>query len=608
MRVSSTSHGILFLRGVGDGRVLARLLALVLIGAVLGVAWADEPYRPEVPILKVAHEGDPVPGILEATFGYLWPPQIDAAGNVLLRAWMYGPGIDESNDTAIWLGQPGALEMVVRDGQQAPDMPEGVVYTDVGYFAVVSETGWIAFTAVIAGPGITEYENDLAVFCGPPGDIRKVLQAGDPVPEVGPEITISAEESLGAGLSDAGTLTVGAGLAGPDLPLWHRAYWIGSRDALELALWEGMPAVGCPECDPDVVMEWVTDISHNDAGQMAFAGGLSGSGIYPINDRGRWFGSPGDWEMLHREGQAMPEFGDLVTIRSISGIQAFNKHGDKVDRIRLLGPVITDENDWVLLAGQPEPMEQVAREGDLTPEAETGFYIASLSGALVNDRHEAFYRGALSDGEPGVYSGFGVYFGPYDDPVLVLESDQAASYFEQGLVFRTVSYALSLAVLNDVGDIVSYTQVGLPEDEEGLTDVLWLRRAITAQWVPIVWSGLEIEGRTVTPDELGNLAYYWWGTGGGDGEPQSFNDLRHMVVKTQFTDGTDGIYRMGPPLLGDTDGDGQVAAAELAAFANCVTGPGGEYTDGCAPLDLDLDGDVDLRDLAPLQAMVGEAR
>ncbi len=198
MRVNRTSLGAPPPLGVGDGHLSTRLLALVLIGAVLGVAWADEPYRPEVPILKVAHEGEPVPGIPEATFGYLWPPQIDAAGSVLLRAWMYGPGIDESNDTAIWLGQPGALEMVARDGQPAPDMPEGVVYSDVSPFAVVSETGWIAFTAVIAGPGITECENDLAVFCGPPGDIRIVLQAGDPVPEVGPEIGSRSESTSAA--------------------------------------------------------------------------------------------------------------------------------------------------------------------------------------------------------------------------------------------------------------------------------------------------------------------------------------------------------------------------------------------------------------------------
>src|SRR4030042_6292452 len=35
---------------------------------------ADEVYRPAVPILKVAHEGDPVPGVPGGTFAYVSPP------------------------------------------------------------------------------------------------------------------------------------------------------------------------------------------------------------------------------------------------------------------------------------------------------------------------------------------------------------------------------------------------------------------------------------------------------------------------------------------------------------------------------------------------------
>src|SRR4030042_6986770 len=55
-------------------------------------ARADEVYRPAVPILKVAHEGDPVPGVPDATFAYLAPPAIDAQGNVVFAALMEGPG------------------------------------------------------------------------------------------------------------------------------------------------------------------------------------------------------------------------------------------------------------------------------------------------------------------------------------------------------------------------------------------------------------------------------------------------------------------------------------------------------------------------------------
>jgi len=581
-------------------------VALAVLMVWAGVA-PGQVYRPEVPIALVAHEGEPVPGIPGATFDGFAPPKIDAQGNVLLVASMSGPGIDDSNDLAMWFGQPGALAMVARDGDPAPDMPPGVIYASVSYFEVVSETGWIAFTAIVSGPGITEDVNDTVVFCGPPGDFQLVLQAGDPVPGIGPEVTISATDSLGATISDNGTLDVGAGVIGPGLPWGTRAHWMGPRDAPQLAFWEGMPVPGCEDCADGVILASVDLISHNDAGQMAFRGRMSGPGIYASNDTGRWIGFAGGLELMHREGQPAPEFGEGVTLDSASGIlYAFNRHGDKANRIRLQGPGITGANDWVIVAGAAEPLEVVAREGDLTPEAESGSYLEYVGNALISDRREALYNVAFGDGVPGVFSGFGIYFGPYGDPELILETGRPAPYFEPGLVFRKVNYSGGRAVLNDVGDIVTYTQVGPPEGAEDITDVLWLRHAVGRQWVPILWSGLEIKGRTVTVDEWGELAYYWTRTGGSDSLPQNFNDLRQLVVQTQFTDGTRGIYRLGPPLLGDTDGDGVVTLAEMATFAGCMTGPGGECGDGCDALDFDLDSDIDFADFAVLQALFGE--
>ena len=248
---------------------LVGFVALALAGAlgaaglplaVRDAAESRSPYRPEVPILKVAHEGDPVPGVLGATFTAFAPPQIDAEGNVLVMASMEGPGIDSSNDVAVWFGQPGAIAMVAREGEPAPDMPAGVVYDCVGAYAAVSETGWIALTAYVAGPGITEGENDGVIYCGPPGDLRKVIQTGDPAPGFWDGVVACPSDwgTFGASMTDNGTITVGMGVCGPDLPAeGTRAHWLGSRDKLELLVWEGMPVPGCPECDPGVVLNWL---------------------------------------------------------------------------------------------------------------------------------------------------------------------------------------------------------------------------------------------------------------------------------------------------------------------------------------------------------------
>ena len=592
-------------------KTLTRWAAVGLVGLLLiGPVWGEEVYRPVVPIVQVAHVGEPVPGVGGATFYYFYPPRIDAAGNVLLVAWMVGPGIDYSNDGGLWYGPPGAIELVARKGDQAPGMAPGVVYVEVSVLPVVSETGLIAFGAYVAGPGIVAYENDGVVYCGYPGEFEKVFQTGEAVPEIGPDVYVDGTDTFGALLSDNGTLSIGAGICGPGLDPLARAYWVGPPDNLELVIWHGMPAPGCPTCDPAVILELASWIAFNDAGQMAFNGRMSGPGITSFNSAARFLGSPGEWEMLHRENDPVPEFGERVKIRSATGLMyALNAYGDKVSRIRLYGPGITEANDWVLLAGEPEPLEVVVRDGDPAPEAQTGTHIqAAAAGGMVNNRHEIVYLVGFGDDGPDLYSGYGLYFGPYANPALIMESDDPAPYFGSGQVFRSVNCSGGYITLNDVGDVVTYSQAGPAEVTEGLADVLWLWHDVVRHWVPLVWSGLEVEGRTVTADASGNLGHYWSLTGGADGRPQSFNDRRQLAILLDFTDGTMGVYRVGPPLLGDIDGDGEVTAVELAAFGDCVTGPGGALSAGCEALDLSLDGVIDLVDFRMLQLLVGETR
>jgi hypothetical protein len=364
-----------------------------------------------------------------------------------------------------------------------------------------------------------------------------------------------------------------------------------------------MPAPDCEECEEGVILEWADTISHNDAGQVAFRGGLAGPGISPLNDTGRWLGTPGQLEILHREGQPMPEFGEGVTLKSGSGaLNALNRHCDKTNRIRLQGPGITDANDWLHVAGQPYPMEVVAREGDAAPDVGPDAYIDMLGNAFINDRRQILHVVRFAGGEG--YT-FGMYFGPYNAPELIMQDGDPAPYFEAGLVMQYVAHAGSLVAMNDLGDVVTGTDVGPPGEEE-VTKALWLWHGIARHSVPLLQTGMEIDGRLVATNAYGDPAHYWMLSGGADGYPQSFNDSRQLVALVDFTDDTQGVYRFGPPILGDTDGDGVITQAETAAFWACMTGPGGEYGDGCDPLDFDLDSDIDLDDFHVLQALFGE--
>ncbi len=54
---------------------------------------------------------------------------------------------------------------------------------------------------------------------------------------------------------------------------------------------------------------------------------------------------------------------------------------------------------------------------------------------------------------------------------------------------------------------------------------------------------------------------------------------------------------------GDINGDCRVGLVKCAAWIGCLGGPQVPYPDGCAPLDLDADGDADMTDYGQLQTL-----
>ncbi len=165
----------------------------VLLG-LLGLA-AGDPQSPEVVITPVMHEGDSAPGIPGAEIVFVFTPHIDGAGNVLIAGLFVGSGTPPS-DLGLWYGQPGALELVVVEGTQAPDLPPGVVYELIDR-PRLAENGWIGFRSELSGPGIITDVNDFTAFAGPSGDIRKVMQAGDQAPGAEPGTVILNHGAFG---------------------------------------------------------------------------------------------------------------------------------------------------------------------------------------------------------------------------------------------------------------------------------------------------------------------------------------------------------------------------------------------------------------------------
>jgi len=287
-----------------------------------------------------------------------------------------------------------------------------------------------------------------------------------------------------------------------------------------------------------------------------------------------------------------------VTWKSVAGGgTTTNSFGEVAEDGVIQGPGVTEVDKHVLFLGNGDGLYLVARGGDPAPEAGPGVCFEWFSSCCINNRGEAFYR--VKYAGPGITlaNRSAMYFGPFGAGRLTLRDGDPAPTFPPEVTLWRVVAVPSLTAMNDVGDIIAPTQIAGP----GVTDddkvVLWLRHRVLQRWVPLLRSGSTIGGRTLYADDEYDFGFaYCNKTGGADGMRQSLNDLGMLAIELQFTDGTEGIFRISPPVFGDGDQDGDVDLADWSLMAGCLTGPDGGLPPDCGVFDLDWDGDVDLAD------------
>jgi hypothetical protein len=105
------------------------------------------------------------------------------AGRVVFAAQLTGGGITTANNDTIWFDDNGSKQILYRDGQTAPGMPGGVVFTQVRD-PVADATGQVAFEANIGGPGV-DATNSRALFSNAGGMLHAVARMGQSVPGIG---------------------------------------------------------------------------------------------------------------------------------------------------------------------------------------------------------------------------------------------------------------------------------------------------------------------------------------------------------------------------------------------------------------------------------------
>jgi hypothetical protein len=155
-----------------------------LTGSGVGTAnnvgiWADR----GTGVQLVARSRDPAPGMpAGVNFNSPFSPTvINTNGEVAFVAALVGPNLG-SNNAGIWSDVGGeGLKLIVREGQQAPGAPAGVIFESLQSFnaPTLNTRGQIAFRALLNGPGIT-LANDSGLWAQDArGQLHLIVREGD---------------------------------------------------------------------------------------------------------------------------------------------------------------------------------------------------------------------------------------------------------------------------------------------------------------------------------------------------------------------------------------------------------------------------------------------
>jgi hypothetical protein len=199
----------------------------------------------------LARGGDPAPGT-DPGVSFLGLPDSlvplgfdRAVATCAVPATLRGTGVDHFNDDGVWSGDAGALQLVLREGEPAPD-------TGGRFFAPINVDFSRAGTLLLSrlrGAGIDD-DNDESVWSSRGGRLILHAREGDPAPGTGAFFgrgEVGARpEAFGYGeINDRGEMVLRADLLGPKVDSYNdEALYLDRGAGLELYLREGDPAPG----------------------------------------------------------------------------------------------------------------------------------------------------------------------------------------------------------------------------------------------------------------------------------------------------------------------------------------------------------------------------
>ena len=311
---------------------------------------------------------------------------------------------------ALAIAAPAAaltIRTVAVTGDVAPDT-SGATYDAFGP-VVLNLAGEVAFTATLAQGGAVDATNDLGMWSEGTGALALIERRGSPA--VGTASTWDAAIAPPA-WNDAGQVAFLAFTNGGPIGIWSEG-----TGALAPVAVTGTQAGGAPAGQN--YASSLSEPSFNDAGQVAFHGTLSGTGVTLSNDRAVWVGGPaGPLALAAREGGTAPGAGG-ATFSDFEGT-LINSGGDVAFRATL------SDGGSGIWAGPAGAVQLAARNGSAAAGT-TGQFANFIAGDF-NDQGKVAFEAGLEVGVGGVTASDdrGVWAGAPGDLALIAREGEIA--------------------------------------------------------------------------------------------------------------------------------------------------------------------------------------
>jgi hypothetical protein len=306
----------------------------------------------------VALSGAAAPGLPGAT--YFAPSDsdfvLDDLGRVGFLASLAGPGITTANDDAVYFGTPGSAQLLAREGSPAPGGGGGNFgfgnLTNAPFDNLsTSGPGRLAFDAYFRRPGQPLGELAHGIYTTTGGPIEPVALSGQPVPGGGAYgMPHGPHPGSGGhmGFADGDTLYTGP---------------LGSPQVLA----KGGGSTPFPGATYSTFFGWPTYTGTLDAsGASAFVAEFIGPQVNPTNNRGVFYGTPGNVITVARSGEVAPGTGGGVFAgNDDSDYPVFYANLSNGGGLAFTAPLVDGRH--VLYGGTPSSPKFIAKSGDAIP-------------------------------------------------------------------------------------------------------------------------------------------------------------------------------------------------------------------------------------------------